>query len=270
MANYQTLDEFLREPFWDSSSKNSQKLSEYERRYAQNEQKIILNAHTVIEGSYYFHVKVPSESQKKKTGIDSYYDVVIRFFTTNPGNAASPSLVNYWIQFFSNSPGFIYKYAVLYKQEGYLIDFLYNKLDPRYFDKLPETTNKDMEISFDKSIYFACRFLKERKFQVLSKFTIPFGKRLMPTTFFKEIRDFQSVKLDGELRAFESKTIRSLQRTLGPTKPSRGASPSRTKTVSGHKVKIGPLLKKVATKSTSKTVRTVRKTAQKSTRKSNS
>lgn len=261
MANYQTLDEFLREPFGDTTSKNNQKVMDYERRYVQNEQKIILNAHTVVDDSYFFHVKIPSES-KKSHGV--YYDVVIRFFTTNKSSLASSSIRDYWIQFFSNSPGFIYTYAVLYKQHGYLIDFLYEKLDPRYFDKLPEATNKNMELSFDKSIYFACRFLSERKFRVLNKIGIALGKRLSPTEFFKEIKDFQTVKFEGEIQTLEAQSMRKLKKELGAEekKPAKSAPSTRT---AGHRAKILPVSKKKAGKSTTGLRRTIVKKGTKST-----
>ena len=132
MTKYQTLSEFLQSPFGSGADQN--KLIKYNAMYNSNINKIVLNAYTKIEDSYYFHVKVPSESQKSG---NVQYDVVIRFFTDNADALASSHLRNYYIQFFSNSPGFIYNYAVLYKNNGFLIDSLYTKLDPRYFDKLP-------------------------------------------------------------------------------------------------------------------------------------
>ena len=79
------------------------------------------------------------------------------------------TLKNYYVQFFSNSPSFIYKYAVLYKRNGALIENLYDKLNPEYADTLPETTNKTLEVSFDKSIYFTVRFLLDYRFSYLNK-----------------------------------------------------------------------------------------------------
>ena len=188
MPKYQTISEFVFMPFGNYTSQS--KLEKYKALYLTNNSKIILNAYTKIEDSYYFHVKVPSESQKDG---NVYYDVVIRFFTDKPAVKSSSHLRDYYIQFFSNSPGFIYNYAVLYKNNGFLIDFLYTKMDPRYFDKLPIKTNKNLELSYDKSIYFTCRFLNEKKFKVLNKVGITLGKKLPPDKFFKEIKDFQSI-----------------------------------------------------------------------------
>lgn len=207
---YQTLSEFLQEPFWNSDSKNYDKLKEYDKRYQANDQKIKLHSYTKIDNSYYFHVIIPSDSQKA-SGV--YYDVVIRFFTDKKTELAASHIRGYYIQFFSNSPGFIYNYAVLYRKFGYLINHLYDKLDPRYFDKLPEKRNTEHTLSYDKSIYFACRFLSEHKFRVLNKVGIPFGRNLPPSKFFQEIKDFQTIKIENDLLALERKAMKELART---------------------------------------------------------
>ena len=204
---FQTLSEFLQEPFWNSDSKNYQKLQEYEKRYQLNEQKIKLHSYTQVDNSYYFHVTIPSDSQKA-SGV--YYDVVIRFFTNKESELKASHIRGYYIQFFSNSPGFIYNYAVLYRKHGFLIDLLYDKLDPRYFDKLPEKRNTEHTLSYDKSIYFACKFLSEHKFRVLNKMGIPFGRNLSPSKFFQEIKDFQTIKIENDLLALERKAMKDL------------------------------------------------------------
>lgn len=271
MAKYQTISEFLYMPFGMSAS--LAKLERYKALYLENTSKIILNAYTKIDESYYFHVKVPSASQKDA---NVYYDVVIRFFTNKADAKASSHLRDYFIQFFSNSPGFIYNYAVLYKNHGFLIDSLYTKMDPRYFDKLPIKTNKRLELSYDKTIYFACRFLNERKFKVLNKFSIPLGKKLSPDKFFNEIKDFQTIKIDSFMLNMERKAKNDLSKTFersdlngdksnqeSPnTSTKKGASLSTTQ--NDHTVK---LTKKTSTNSTSTVKSITKKTASKSTRK---
>lgn len=262
MATYQTLSEFLHTPFGNTSTQV--KLSKYNSLYVQNDSKIILNAYTKIDESYYFHVKIPSESQKDG---NVHYDVVIRFFTDKKDALISSHLRDYYIQFFSNSPGFIYNYAVLYKNNGYLIDSLYNKLDPRYFDKLPVMTNSKMELSYDKSIYFACRFLNEKKFKVLNKFGVTLGKKLTPDKFFKEIKDFQSVKIENDLLTFERKSLRGLSKTLEKDKSSNDTH-RKNPSLSTIKDKKNPRIDKKTSSNTTATVRSIiRKTAGKSTRK---
>ena len=101
MQQYQTLDEFLREPFGRQDLLD--KITDYESRYQiyLRDNKIRLVAYTEVEGSYYLHVTVPSESAKE----ESYrYDVVLRFFTTSDRIRKESSLRNYYVQFFSNKP----------------------------------------------------------------------------------------------------------------------------------------------------------------------
>lgn len=166
-AELQTLQSFLRTPFGRQDM--GDKLQDYEQRYRKYYQsnRIRVVAMTEVEGSYYLHLEVPSESAKEQK---YKYDVVIRFFTPDPHTAREGSLRNYYVQFFSNSPSFIYRYAVLYKQHGVLIEFLYDKMSKEHMDQLPTKANSSMELSFDKSIYFACKYLSERKFRYLNKF----------------------------------------------------------------------------------------------------
>ena len=80
-SKYQTLSEFLLSPFHkkEDLSKDITYSSKY-RQFVQSN-KIRIYAICEIEDSYYYHIKIPSESQKN----GKYeYDVVIRFFTDNP------------------------------------------------------------------------------------------------------------------------------------------------------------------------------------------
>lgn len=268
MPRYQTLSDFLHVPFGNTSSQT--KLAKYNSLYMTNNSKIILNAYTKIEDSYYFHVKIPSESQKEN---NVYYDVVIRFFTDKADVKASSHLRDYYIQFFSNSPGFIYNYAVLYKNNGFLIETLYTKMDPRYFDKLPVKTNAKMELSYDKSIYFTCRFLNEKKFKVLNKFGITLGKKLPPDKFFKEIKDFQTLKIETELLNIEKRSLKNLAKSLekekSDNKINKSIDPHRkVASNSTTKEKRNPrVVKKTSTNATGLVKSIIRKTAGKSTRK---
>ena len=268
---FQTLSEFLREPF--GKSDDMSKIQKFIAGYREDKYKIKLNAHTKIGNAYYFHVKIPSKSQEEK---NMMYDVVIKFFTNKENCEKSSHIRDYYIQFFSNSPSFIYNYAVLYKKHGFLIDNLYNKLDPRYFDKLPEKTNKDLDLSYDKSIYYACQYLSEHRFKALNKLGIAMGKRLTPEAFFKEIKDLQTIKLEQELFNLEKKELKKLDRELdiqhkmqiGDKKREldiHRKNPSMSTAAHKRKIIIG---KRSATTSTLSIKRVTKKTAKKSTRKS--
>lgn len=200
-SKYQTLTGFLSSPFKQSDLDRDVNYDSKYRSYVSTN-KIKVFAMCVIEDSYYIHIKVPSESQKN----GKYeYDVVIRFFTDNPEVQAQDTLRNYYVQFFSNSPSFMYQYAYLYNKEGFLIETLYNKLDADYIDTPPEKTNSEMKKSYDKSIYFACRYLSEQKFRYLNKKGHLLAKKVDDSKFFANISDFKSVKLDQALMNEEKK-----------------------------------------------------------------
>lgn len=198
---YQTLSEFMFAPF---GNHESQKEIDYRKKYREYSIKnsIRVKAMCIVENSYFLHLKVPSESQKS----GKYeYDVVIRFFTDNPKVLLERNLRNYYIQFFSNSPGFMYQYAYVYKQKGFLIEALYNKLDADYVDKPPEKRNSGLDLSYDKTIYFACTYLLSTQFKYLEKHGVLSTKKVDSKKFFSNISDFKSIKIDQSLMAEEKK-----------------------------------------------------------------
>lgn len=209
MPQYQTLEEFLRYPFGRQDL--MLKMHKYDEQYRifLNASKIRVVAFTEVEGAYYIHVQVPSESAKDQK---YHYDVVFRFFTNDPDIEKQDNFRNYYVQFFSNSPSFIYRYAVLYKKHGALIEFLYDKLNPEYADTLPTTSNKDLEISFDKSIYFAAKYLSDHKFRFMTKLGRILQRKRSPRVFFAGIRDFETVQLERQLIAEEQKLSKEMKR----------------------------------------------------------
>jgi len=220
-SKYQTITGFLMSPFKQGG--NVERDATYDSKYKSfvSTNKIKVFAMCIIEDSYYIHVKIPSESQKD----GKYeYDVVIRFFTDNPEVQTQDTLRNYYVQFFSNSPSFMYQYAYLYNKEGFLIETLYNKLDADYINVPPEKTNANMQKSYDKSIYFACRFLSEQKFRYLNKKGYLMSKQVDDSKFFSNISDFKSVKLDQALMSEEKKLSALIKQKAPRSLISKGKS----------------------------------------------
>ena len=205
---YQTLPQFVMRPFGKPTDVN--KDTSYAKLYTElvKNNKIRIVAVSIVESSYYFHIKIPSESQKNKK---VEYDVVIRFFTDDPVMLEQPDLLGYKIQFFSNSPGFIYQYAYVYKQNGFLIEDLFEKLDGEYENIPPKKTNPNQVLSFDKSIYCATRYLNETRFRNLTKQGALRGKLIKPDKFFRDISDFQSVQFNQSIIAEEKKLKKELE-----------------------------------------------------------
>ena len=218
---YQTLSDFLVHPFGVPFTDAGEKLNP---KYDKFKNLISVKGYSVLDESYYVHVKVPSESQPGK-----FYDVVIQFMPATNTMEKEHMLDNYVIQFFSNSPSFIYKYAALYKLHGYMIDALQEKLDPEYADRLPENANKEMKLMYDKSIYFATRFLYDNRLTYLSKYALRYTRKLSFRELIDSISDnkssLQTSAYDVEKKAIEegridrSKVEKEVKRLLGK-KPS--------------------------------------------------
>ena len=216
---YQTLGEFLSSPFGVSDINIKNTAIQYEEKYKklmQSARKIYCENWTESDGMYMIHMKIPSESQD---GL--YYDVVVQFFTDDDQLAKQNNLERYYIQFFSNSPSFIYKYAALYKVHGYLIDTLYEKIDPEYSNILPDKANPNYKLEYDKSIYYACRFLQDNNYNILRKTNITLYKKVNMVKFLRSIKDYEMVKTDSELYNLEKGLKKELDKDKQQAKEKR-------------------------------------------------
>ena len=162
MPEYQTISDFLLNPF---NLDNYDRDSSYDIKYNEfvKGNKIKVVGIFKMENDYLIHVKVPSESSE-----GTLYDVVIDFFPPTDGIAKELTLDNYMVKFFSNSPGFVFKYAYVYKENGYFIDGFEDKLGEATTTP-PSKSNSKSELGYDKSIFFAAKFLSDRKFIYLVK-----------------------------------------------------------------------------------------------------
>jgi hypothetical protein len=203
---YQTLQQFIEEPF----GKKSNAGTEYRTKYNifKNANKIKLVGISLVSDEYYYHLKVPSESTT------TYYDVVILFFSDDPKISKSHSLTEYKIKFFSNCPSFTYKYAALYKKEKYLIEQLYQKLNVNYLNTMPDKTNPDYQLMYDKSLFFACSYLLDHKLFVLNKTNV-FIKKKTFSKFVDDIRESEDVMTDIAISKMEKSIKEPEKKKLG-------------------------------------------------------
>lgn len=259
----QTLEQFLDAPFYQRNTQ--QKHLQYESRYQSYKRanRIRIRAVVEVDHNYFIHFKVPSESSKEKFD----YDVVIQFTPPDDEHAMSPSLRNYWVQFFSNSPGFVYKYASLYKIQGYLIETLQMKFAPGTLDKLPDKANASYSLYFDSSIYYACRFMVDNKLTYFSKIALTFWKRSNFSQFVDGIKDFQSSQVAKSNSGLEAKMKAEMNKDRRLSLIERRKLSSRSKVYSDQIRKKDTLEKKVAKMSTEKDappniVRPVKSTSQ--------
>lgn len=137
----------------------------------------------------YIHIKVPSESKRENT-----YDVVLKFCLTDPSLKHDISILNYPLEFFSNCPSFTYTYAYVYGKNKLLISFLKDKYTNTVNKKQPVVKNPGEIINYDKSIYFACKFVKENKLLTNKLSFSPFTRRLVIEIFKKSIRSSDDIE----------------------------------------------------------------------------
>lgn len=186
-ASYQNINSFLNHPFNPTGIRDVPDLAkhrqEFDRKYEKAKDGIFFVSSTEFEGSYFHHIKIPSES---KAGVQ--YDVVIQFFTPDENVAKQETLNQYLLQFFSNSPSFVFQYAALYYQRGYLIDAFQKKLDSKITDPTyvsSGTAKKDL--MYDKSLYFACKYIVENNISLLQKARLSHLKRVSMPDLLKSI-----------------------------------------------------------------------------------
>lgn len=228
---FQTIPEFLKAPFGEPSVKQN----DYEKMYQSlvKNKKIRIHAYCQSGDIDLVHLKVGSETNK---GED--YDVIFLFFREE-GARRGNNLRSSYVKFFSNSPSFIYQYAAIYKKEGYLIDLMVSKMDSEYMDVLPKHPPK---ISYDKSIYAACRYMEDNKLNAYSVFFLTMKKK-SEDKFLRGIKDFDDVKSTQEIKSLEKKIEKEVK--TQKKQPKKG---KKTKSNPSHSIK--PTKRVTAKKST--------------------
>lgn len=220
---YQTLPEFVVSPFHkgDTNMERDKKYENMYRNYIANN-KIYLKCTTLIEDSYYYLIKVPSESND---GVIEY-DVVIRFFTSDKEVKDSTNLKGYHVQFFSNCPSFTYKFAYIYLKEGYGIDVLYDKLDKSFRTTPPKDYDPmHSNINYDKSIYFACKYLSNNTYANLNK-AVADRKKVPQSIFFQNISSFANMRIELLLYNEEKKLKNEVKKAKGSFESKQNAKNS--------------------------------------------
>lgn len=209
MEGFQNLSDFVIQPFGNVDSEEQKRL---EKIYQSNKKHLKIEGYTIIDDDYFIHIKVPSDSNPNQ-----FYDVVFLFFTDNNKVKRGFTLNKYYVKFFSNSPSFIYQFAALYRINGFLIDFLFDKMDAEYAETPPKNPKKMM---YDKSIYCASKFLLDST-AALSKLGLVTRRKKDKEKFFSDIKTFKDVKLTNELSTLDKKIDKELEKNKSNTKRSK-------------------------------------------------
>jgi hypothetical protein len=155
-----TLKEYLENPMGKGSTAipNKQLIKDdLTRRYKTLKKKKKFR-YTVYKDKdeYYFHIIVPSESER-----DNTYDVVLYFTMGEEDFKYDNFLKRYYVKFFSNCPSFIYSFAYVFNEYGFLIENLANKYTDLVLGNMPIIRNPGEIVSYEKSLMFACLFVDE-------------------------------------------------------------------------------------------------------------
>lgn len=109
-----------------------------------------------LNGNFIFFIKVPSE-----TFDDLYYDVLLEFEAVSKEHKKSTTILDYKIRVFSNSPDFVFTYAYVVNKNDFLCSIAKKKLSTEALTQEPKIKNPFEIYGFEKSCYYACKFIKE-------------------------------------------------------------------------------------------------------------
>ena len=107
------------------------------------------------------------------------YDVVLRFYAQTPALVEEPTISKYYLQIFSNSPGFAFQYAYAYHKMHLLPEILEDRFTQGELSIPPEKSNPKKAIGYDYTVFFALYHLKLNKYYLAKKEIDTFGKNLL-------------------------------------------------------------------------------------------
>ena len=202
---FQTLSQFMRNPFNLGPQNIPNDWKDNAIRWIRAN-KIRLMQILEYEDSYFYNIEVPSESKD-----NVHYDVVIQFIPRDNIGIHKGHIRDYYVKFFSNSPGFVYRYAALYYAEGFLIDSLMSKLGTGFL-QAPEKTNPNMKLAMDKSIYFAAKLIEDNLFFNTYKDVYSSKRTKDVKKFLDGVLEFDTVMSNIEVEKFKQDTRKQLSK----------------------------------------------------------
>jgi len=221
----QTLSEYIDNPMGKGSTAIANRnliKSDLDSRYNKLLEKHKDFKHTMYYdvNTFYAHILIPSESERNNT-----YDVVIQFVPLEKEVIQDVNLNRYCIKVFSNCPSFTYTYAYVYNDYDMMIDFLRNKYRNQVLQDNPIVKNPGEIINFEKSIYFAAKYIQSNK-TLMNKFTLAsIAKRMNKVEFAKTIRNTDTIELEikkenNRLKNEKEENLKKLRAKL--EKPNNG------------------------------------------------
>ena len=112
---------------------------------------------------YVAHVKIPSRKHEKL-----FYDVLLQFDKKSIDD--NDIVISYAdVSVFSNCPSFTYTYAFVYHEKGQLIEWSRSKYNKNILSKRPESRNPNEILSYERSLYLACKFISTNHRNYISR-----------------------------------------------------------------------------------------------------
>lgn len=156
--------------------------------------------------TFFIHVQVPSEKVKGFS-----YDVVIRSETQKDKKRVT--INNNPIKVFSNSPSFLFQYAYICNQQGILIEELKDKVGELALTTPPKNKNPLEQFGFEKSVYFACMYIKYNELNYIKNLDINKRSGDMRKYFANEIKSCQAKLKDYNYTKSHEKPFMERQKT---------------------------------------------------------
>lgn len=136
-------------------------IKELSRRYEEKIKDLISVQVLEYQNSYFFLVKVPSESNDKNPKTTIFYDVLFEFIPANPFMRENhATIMDYDIKLYSNDPAFIYTFTYVYYIKRHLIT-MPSGYYSRYAQKKPANVRNPYEmVGVTKTVFFAIHYLQ--------------------------------------------------------------------------------------------------------------
>lgn len=257
MIGPQTLKEFLDNPMGKGSTAIANRnliRDDLDRRY----KKLLKDnkdfKHTVyVEGhDYYFHFLIPSESERENT-----YDVIILLTEEDDNLKYDNFLYRYKVKFFSNCPSFTYTYAHVAFKYDRLINFLSKKYDKEVIKSAPVIRNPGEILNYEKSVYFACKYLIDNP-RLLNKMNLkPIAIKLKREELKAKVRTDEKIQL--EIKKENHRLSKLKQSTATSKTTDKSDNNVRSKEKIGERKPIGNTPKKITPKAKIKPTKSTRK-----------
>ena len=150
--------------------------------------------------SYYIHFIVPSDMH------ESTYDVVIHVF--DEFGMGGGSFKKWNLHIFSNCPSFVFAYAYVYNEYGLNIPFLKGKLNDVAYTQPPVQTNPDMNIMYDKSVFYALHTIMNTLSLSQRYMVNKIARNFSPKILLKEVRSFDEIMAQEREKAARGITVK--------------------------------------------------------------